>query len=69
MARDMIKTVEHPTCGEIKLVNSPVKFSFSTPSIRNPPPTLGEHTDEILRDILELDDKEIEILRRDGVVG
>jgi succinate--hydroxymethylglutarate CoA-transferase len=69
LARGMVKEVDHPTCGPIKLINTPVKYSYSTPGIRTPPPTLGQHTDEILRDSLGISDEEIKNLRIDGVVG
>lgn len=65
----MVKEIEHPTCGPIKLVNTPVKYSYSEPSIRTPPPLLGQHTDEILKDLVKLDDDEIESLNREGVVA
>jgi succinate--hydroxymethylglutarate CoA-transferase len=65
----MVQEVEHPTCGPIKLVNTPVKYSESTPGIRMPPPTLGQHTDEILKDTLGMSVGDIEKLRSEGVVG
>ena len=65
----MVKEVNHPTCGPIKLINTPVKYSYSTPGIRTPPPTLGQHTDEVLKDALGMDEEEINTLRMDGVVG
>lgn len=65
----MVKEVEHPTCGPMKLVNTPVKFSYSEPSIRTPPPLLGQHTDEVLKDILGMDSGEIKSLRDEGVVA
>lgn len=68
-ARGMVQEIEHPTCGPIKLINTPVKYSFSTPGIRTPPPTLGEHTDEVLREVMGLSEAEIEELRVGGVVG
>ena len=68
LARDMVKEVEHPTCGPMKLVNTPVKYSHSEPSIRTPPPLLGEHTDDVLRNILGMNDKEIQSLKDEGVV-
>ena len=69
LARDMVKEVEHPVCGSMKLVNTPVKFSESTPSIRTPPPLLGQHTDEVLRDIVGMSESDISALRQNGVVA
>ena len=65
----MVKEVEHPTCGPIKLVNTPVKYSYSEPSIRTPPPLLGQHTDEVLRDVVGMQEDEIKSMRQEGVVA
>lgn len=65
----MVKEIEHPTCGTMKLINTPVKYSYSTPGIRTPPPTLGQHTDEVLKDVLDYSEEDIKELRMDGVVG
>jgi len=67
-ARNMVVEVDHSECGPIKLVNSPVKYSDTKPRIRSPPPTLGQHTDEVLKGI-GLGKKEIEELRESGVVA
>ncbi|KAG9229307.1 CoA-transferase family III domain-containing protein [Amylocarpus encephaloides] len=68
-ARNMVKSVDHPSCGPIEMINPPVKYSYSTPGIRSPPPTLGQHTDTVLRDVLGVSEEEIEDLRNDGVLG
>ncbi|KAI9838710.1 MAG: hypothetical protein M1838_004548 [Thelocarpon superellum] len=68
LARDMVTEIDHSTCGPIKLVNTPVKYSHSTPGIRTPPPTLGQHTDEILREMMDMDEGQIRRLRGEGVV-
>jgi succinate---hydroxymethylglutarate CoA-transferase len=67
-ARNMVVEVEHEQCGPIKLVNSPVKYSETKPRVRSPPPTLGQHTDEVLRELLGWDDAEIQELKGKGVV-
>ena len=64
----MVKKVEHPACGLIKLVNTPIKYSHSTPSIRTPPPLLGQHTNEVLKH-LGLSESKIETLKNEGVVA
>jgi succinate---hydroxymethylglutarate CoA-transferase len=69
LARGMVKEIDHPTCGPIKLINTPVKYSYSTPGIRTPPPTLGQHTNVVLRDDLGISEDEIKTLRTEGVVG
>lgn len=65
----MVTEVEHPSCGPIKLVNTPVKWSESQPGVRLPPPTLGQHTNEILGDVLGMSKEDIEELRSEGVVA
>jgi succinate---hydroxymethylglutarate CoA-transferase len=67
-ARDMIETVAHPTIGDLRLIGLPYKFSATPAAVRRPPPLLGEHTEEILREELGLDDAAIEALRRDEVI-
>ena len=67
-ARGMVTEVDHPACGPMKLVSPPVKFSETKPSIRSPPPTLGQHTDGVLAD-LGWGEGDIKELREAGVVA
>jgi crotonobetainyl-CoA:carnitine CoA-transferase CaiB-like acyl-CoA transferase len=62
-SRDMVTTWDHPTGGSVELVSSPLKLS-GTPVRRDlPPPVLGQHTDEVLREVLQLSEADIEQLR------
>jgi crotonobetainyl-CoA:carnitine CoA-transferase CaiB-like acyl-CoA transferase len=67
-ARAMVETVQHPTIGDLKLVGMPYKFSGTPASVRRPPPTLGEHTEEILTGELGLDGAAIAALRAGKVI-
>ena len=68
LARDMIVEVEHPDFGTLKEVRSPVRTEGE---IRHPAraPRLGEHTDQILREVLSYSDSTIARLRHAGVIG
>jgi crotonobetainyl-CoA:carnitine CoA-transferase CaiB-like acyl-CoA transferase len=67
VARGMIRTYKHPTLGDIRYPPSPVKFSeWEGPN--RPAPMLGEHTTEILMEMLGLDDSEVRRLAEEGVV-
>lgn len=68
LARNMVVTVDHPTCGPIKLLNSPVKFSETQPGIRSAPPVLGQHSHEVLRS-LGYSDADLHALEAEGVVS
>jgi len=63
----LIAEVDHPTAGRVRAPGIPVRLSGTPPSVRRHPPELGEHTDEILRELGYAKD-EIAALRRDGAV-
>ncbi len=47
-ARHMVEVVDHPVEGPVRTLGIPIKMSGTPPSVRRPPPLLGEHTSEIL---------------------
>jgi crotonobetainyl-CoA:carnitine CoA-transferase CaiB-like acyl-CoA transferase len=67
-AREMVRSLPHPTAGDVQVLGIPFRMNATPASIRRPPPALGEHTDEVLRDQLGYDAERIAALRRDGVI-
>ncbi|MBT4906175.1 MAG: CoA transferase [Rhodospirillaceae bacterium] len=70
-AREMVVNVPHPLAGPdgAQLIASPLKLSGTPVAYRHHPPLLGQHTDEVLRDVLGYDDDRIATLRDDGAIG
>ena len=66
--RMMIMAVEHPRIGPLKLAGSPLKMASSAGTPVRPPPLLGQHTDELLMELLGLTLPEVNGLRSKGVV-
>ncbi len=65
--RQMLQEVEHPTAGRVRQTGLPVKLSATPGRIRSAPPTLGQHTDAILRE-LGFPETEVAHLRAGGVI-
>jgi len=68
IARGMQISLPHPTAGSVKLVGSPMKLSATPPDYQAPPPLLGQHTDQILKSVLEYDDEQLSQLRQRGII-
>ena len=68
LARDMIAEVEHDTTGTVQIPGIPIKLSETPGQIDAPAPNLGEHTSEVLTDLLELEAEEVNQLKQDGIV-
>ena len=49
--RKMLMEMDHPKLGKIKQIGIPIKFSDTAGRIRSPPPSLGQHTEEILQSL------------------
>ena len=69
-ARGMTVELPHSAVGgrPTRLIANPIKLSETPISYDRAPPTLGQHTDEILRELLDLSAAEIAALRDDGVI-
>jgi formyl-CoA transferase len=68
VARGIRVDLPHPTAGTVPLVGTPIRMSASSASYDRPPPLLGEHTDEVLREVVGLGADEIAALRSRGVL-
>ena len=68
--REMEISMPHPLSGkgDVSLIGSPVKMSATPVSYRHAPPTLGQHTNEILAEMLGMDEEECRELAQKGVV-
>ncbi|MEQ9328302.1 MAG: CaiB/BaiF CoA-transferase family protein [Rhodospirillales bacterium] len=68
-ARGMVQTIRHQGLGvDYPVIANPVKMSSTPPTYRRGAPLLGQHTDEVLRDMLGADAAELERLRNAGVI-
>ena len=68
-ARGMQIRMPHPLAGEdVRLVGSPIRLSRTPVSYRRAPPALGQHTDEVLAEVLGLGEDERAALREEGVI-
>ena len=65
---EMVLEIEHPAAGNLKLVGVPVKLSKTPGTLRMPPPTVGQHNEEILN-WLGYSQSELQELQEKGVVG
>lgn len=67
-ARGIKVELDHPVAGRLPTIASPMRFSATPVEYKLAPPLLGQHTEEILRDVLHLDDAAIAGLRADGTI-
>jgi hypothetical protein len=67
-SRNMVTTWQHPASGPVELVSSPMKLSATPVRTDLPPPLLGEHTDDVLRELLALDDSALAQLRLHQII-
>ncbi|MBN2335008.1 CoA transferase, partial [Candidatus Bathyarchaeota archaeon] len=66
LGRGMLVETTHPKAGKVKQVGPVLKFSSSPCVVGDTPPTLGQHTEEVLRELAGYSDEEIRLLREKG---
>lgn len=66
--REMVTQVDHPIAGDIQLLGNPIKMDSRRSDVL-PPPQLGQHTQEVLREVLGLSDVELDALRISGITS
>jgi len=68
-ARGSLVEMNHPRAGKVQMVGAPVRLSETPGSVRTPSPMLGEHTEQVLRELLGMDQQTVTALRDKGVIG
>ncbi len=67
-ARGMIQRLDHPKAGAITVMGVPIKLHATPGEVKTPPPTLGQHTDQVLRTLLGIKPAQIKALRAEGAL-
>lgn len=67
--RNMLLETEHPVIGRLKMIGNPVKLSGAVEGSCLAPPLLGQHTEEVLAEKLDLSGDQIVALRKEGALG
>jgi crotonobetainyl-CoA:carnitine CoA-transferase CaiB-like acyl-CoA transferase len=65
--QQMLKEIDHPTIGKIKMVGFPTKLSRTPGTLRLPPPLLGQHTEEVLQN-MGFSAEDVTAMRKDGTI-
>ncbi|KAJ2746365.1 hypothetical protein GGI20_001425 [Coemansia sp. BCRC 34301] len=66
VARGVVREIQHPFAGTIRMVGPAVEYSGSAVDVRLPPPMLGQHTEHVLRSVLGYTDQQIKAAVRGG---
>ncbi len=67
LARNMIVEIDHPVAGHLKMAGVPIKMSETQGSVRTHAPLLGQHTEEILKELLGMSTEEIDALKKENI--
>lgn len=66
--RQMIKDLPHPRLGKVRVIDTPVKMSRTPGGAKHPSPELGEHTLDVLQEMLGMADNEISALLEEKII-
>jgi CoA:oxalate CoA-transferase len=66
--RKMLVEIEQPGAGRVQIAGSPIRLSETPGEVYAPAPRLGEHSEAVLREILDCPEGEVAALRRAGVI-
>ena len=67
-ARDMIVQLDHPGVGKVPLIGIPIKLSETPGEIKTPAPEVGQHNEEVYRDLLGLSLEQLSQLKEEGII-
>jgi CoA:oxalate CoA-transferase len=67
--RNMLVEVDQPGAGKVRIVNSPIRLSETPGEVYAPAPVLGQHSEEVLRDVLGYSQGEIDVLQEAGIIN
>lgn len=67
--RGMLWEMQHPTAGPVRTIANPIELTGTPLGEPSPPPNLGEHSEWVLKEILEMSETEIETFKRAGGLG
>ena len=65
-AREMFVEIDHPKAGRLKMTGNQIKLTNHKIDTFTPAPLLGEHTDQVLEELLGMTPAEVEALREAG---
>jgi CoA:oxalate CoA-transferase len=67
--RNMLVEIDQPEVGRMTIAGSPIRLSETPGEVYAPAPLLGEHTEEILRNVLSYSEGDIDALKREGIIN
>ncbi len=67
-ARDLVLEADHPTAGTVWFPGFPYKLSHTPAAVRHPPPLLGQHTDQVLQELLGYSTDQVAAFRERKII-